>query len=471
MNWPWLTNGKLKAQVQEQAKQVQELRLTVVDILTATKTIGEDESGNQYTDKRLAIQAIYRKYRDEDEWGCQLMQRIINHRMSMVLPYGVKVMPAEGFDAETAADEMAFVEAFMERNDFDSMEDKLCRQGEMEGEVLVLMSWDDNPYEVGDVTYDGMPIISRRLWSVKQWDTILNKDDPDKIEKVVMDGGKVELKPGEPWVLAAFNATSYAPDFQATTNTDAVMKLRGMPVAAFCLTNAENMDKGMVNWRKVNRYFGNLTPFIQSDSPSETVQIQATIEKSGWRVGKLVVGRGYKLVGPDTDVSQLLYTEVRANAQMLSVTTGIPIHQLGFPDLIGGGRATSESMTEIDTISLNDMGTWWNFYHQLFAMAITERNKKLPNKQLNPNAVEPKLLPSGTQAWGRIKDVFLPAGVNGLISKKLFLKQLPDVDVEEEMKQMAAEGGGGINAWPEGLAPPSDGAYSKAAEPGATTPA
>jgi hypothetical protein len=223
----------------------------------------------------------------------------------------------------------------------------------------------------------------------------------------------------------------------------------------------------MVNWRKVNKYFGKLTPFIQNDSPSEAQAISAAMRAAGWHIGDLVIGKDYRLVGPGSDVSNQLYQEIRANAQVISAATGIPIHQLGFPELIGGGRATAQEMTDpMEVISLNDVGTWWDFYNDMFEMAIEMANEHL-NGELNPEAVEPKLLPSGTQAWGRIEKVWLPAAINNLISRELFLKQLPDVDVKKEMAGEGSADGAEVEAW---LNEEASKTYSPEAGQDGTTP-
>jgi len=428
-------NEEMTESVQEMKVNIQELRLQVVDVLSATMITTDDDSGNPYTDKSAAVEEIISKYQNASEWGCQLAQKIINQRKALVIPFGVDVQPSEEFEnvEQPPVTEIQYIKDFLKFNGFPQRrEDDLSRQSEMEGQCLITLHWDEQALVNGN---EGMVTVRRLQWSDLDYTIHTAKGDVDKVVGITWQDetlGKQVLTPDGlvPYVLAVFNGT---------TSSDSTMQ--GMPPVAFVLAECENLDKALKGWRKVNRYFANLTPFFESEGKSESDEILARITAAGWKVGKAFVGRGMQLVGPEsgTEVKELIYGEIRTNAQVISGTTGIPVHHLGFADVIGQGRATAQTMMEpMEVIAINDMGVWHGFYKDLFDKVIQMRNER-SNVQLREGAVVPKLLPISATQWNRIEKIWLPATKNKLISKKLFLKQLPNVDVEEEMESLLEE--------------------------------
>jgi hypothetical protein len=80
------------------------------------------------------------------------------------------------------------------------------------------------------------------------------------------------------------------------------------------------------------------------------------------------------------------------------------------------------------------MATWYGFYQDLLRKAIELRNKNA-NKKLDPYAVSPQLLPMSDRQWKRLEKFWLPAARYGIVSKELFLEQIPDIDAEEELQR------------------------------------
>ena len=60
--------------------RVQEL-WRVVDILSATSAEDDNDVGNTYKEKSTYVDEIYSKYQNLSTWGCQFVQRIINHNL------------------------------------------------------------------------------------------------------------------------------------------------------------------------------------------------------------------------------------------------------------------------------------------------------------------------------------------------------------------------------------------------------
>jgi hypothetical protein len=282
-------------------------------------------------------------------------------------------------------------------------------------------------------------MVKRKLWLNIKWKVVMAQDDADTIKAITYhdaEGNQRTLKPGSekvPFVHAAFNSTESFPEGE--TNSQDVYR-QGMPVVAFVIEQCENLHKSLSGWRKVNKYFANLTPFFESESKAETEQLLTLIQSSGWKIGKVFAGRDMKLVGPqDNAISDLMYQEIRTNAQFVSGATGMPIHHLGFPDVIGQGRATAETMTQpMEVVAVNDMSVWYGFYSELFDQAIRMRNKVV-NRKLREGVVKPRMMTLSDAEWNRVEKVYLPAADKGVITKDMFLEKL-DLSHDEMKKEI-----------------------------------
>ncbi len=209
----------------------------------------------------------------------------------------------------------------------------------------------------------------------------------------------------------------------------------GLPVIAQVLGECENLHKALAGWRKANSFFAKWTPFFEAETWAEGKDIMKTLAASGWKVGTGFAGKDYKLVGPTSGASTTLYNEIKTHAQIISGATGIPIHFLGFADVMSN-RSTADSLTEpMEVIALTDMVRWRGFYEQLFDMAIKMRNDNI-NSELQAGVVKPKLAPVTDRQYERLTKFWLPAAEKGLVSKQLFLEQIPEIDEEEELKRL-----------------------------------
>lgn len=415
-------NIKLSEVVAEKEGEVQEA-YRVVDILSATAVELESDAGNQYPTKTLAVDETYKKYQNLSQYGCPFVQRVINQRKALVMPYGVKLQLSEKAIREkyAATEEMKYLDRVMDWNDFyEDREDTFCRYAEMEGQMLVMLDWNED----GDGE-SGLPRIKRVSWKDKHYEVVTKIDDPDEVAEIFWDvqGTVIDKRTLIPnakpyWSYVAFNDVNLA----------------GTPVVSLILGNCENVDKSLGGWRKMNKFFGKLTPFFKAETWQEAQAIMQWIKKTGWTCGTGFAGRGMELVGPDAASADTIYKEIRANMQVISGTTGIPIHYLGFADVLSS-RATANSLTEpMEVLALTDVTKWRSFYEDMFDKCILLRNEELTS-DLKPGMVKPKLIPVTDRQYERLRRFWMPARKDGLVSKELFISQLPDIDNAEELKR------------------------------------
>jgi hypothetical protein len=420
---------KLEGQIQEMHSELQEA-LTQIDILSATAITTDDPAGNQYTDRKTMIDDIYAMYQNQAAWGCQIAQRVINHRKALAMPYGVgieKSQYAKDNDIDTKREE-EFLRRFLDWNNFnEGREDDLCKFTNIEGQMLVTLKWDK---EGDGIT--GLPWVRRKSWRTLQYSVHADSEDPDSIETISWEHPdtkqEVSIKPdskGEPFAFVAFNDVAF----------------EGMPPVGYVLNECITLHKALSGWRITNKFFAKLTPFFKAEDWDEAKQITSWIKGKGWKLGTGFAGKDMKLVGPTVAAAEMYYQEIRTSVQIISGATSVPVHYLGFADVIGQGRATATTLTEpMEVMSLNELVKWRGFYERVFNLAIRMRNENLNKEgQLHENLVKPKLLPMTDRTFQRLREFWYPVAKDGLVSRELFLEQIPDIDSDKELQRMEQE--------------------------------
>ncbi|GAG52592.1 unnamed protein product, partial [marine sediment metagenome] len=90
--------------------------------------------------------------------------------------------------------------------------------------------------------------------------------------------------------------------------------------------------------------------------------------------------------------------------------------------------------------TVKERATWEGAYEELITKAMNLFNKTVYNQKsegmkLNPDLIKVTIPTITKQHWENIKNVWFPAVVAGKITEELFLEQLPDVDIDEELKR------------------------------------
>jgi len=147
----------------------------------------------------------------------------------------------------------------------------------------------------------------------------------------------------------------------------------------------------MWDWRKINRLFAAPTPVIICPDKQTAKDMEDQIVKSNWRIGELLIlggeGVSFELKGWKGDGFTTLKAETEAYVKTISGTTGIPVHFLGYPELLSN-RDTAENLIELIVLSTNkERNTWKGAYEELFQKAIMISNTFL-GTSLNPAAVD-----------------------------------------------------------------------------------
>jgi len=113
------------------------------------------------------------------------------------------------------------------------------------------------------------------------------------------------------------------------------------------LTDMENYDRAIKDMRRNNHIFARITPTWEVDSAAEAKSLSSKLSLMKWKIGEAFIGKAkFKYETPQTGAHENLAAELAATIKTISSTTGVPVHWLGYVDLMSN-RATAESLYEL----------------------------------------------------------------------------------------------------------------------------
>ena len=404
----------------------------MIDIMTGTESddLGAYK-GNEYRTYRKAIYAIDKKYNGTAKWGVLQTGNIIDLRAAFIIARGIKISVREkGAKAER---EIKWARDFLEYNDLDKeMVQEFAKEAEIEGKILLKIDMDKTP-EIEKYKEYGYQMVAARYvsWLEKKYEVKADDDDYKKYLKVEWEGGakKAGSLNADQFVYKKFGGRINDPN----TAHSKVMK---------CLSQIDNLDKGLRDWREINRIFGGPILYMKCTDKNEVEKATEAMEDKNFKIKKVMAGTGeLSFISFDIKGVESLENEILTNAKMISGTTGVSVQYMGLVELLKN-RSTSDDMREgLSSATVKERATWEGAYEELITKAMNLFNKTVykqkeaKGQKLNPALIKVNIPVITKQHWDNIKDVWLPAAIAGKITEELFLEQLPDVDIDEELKR------------------------------------
>lgn len=276
---------------------------------------------NNYPNYSGQVRASYRKYNGEDDFGCQQLRAVADIRTSFIAGDGLSVSSEEPKTRE-------WLEEFMKCNRmFSSRFFDLVLGTELTGKSLVFLK--ARPGE--------MPKTVRVPWTVDEsWSVVLSdKWDPESIAGVMIKtkGGEERRLPIENFVYFRIGGDDVSVN-KTTTRIGVV------------LGEFENYDRALKDLRLNNHVAARITPNLETESNKETEEAIRTFQNTRWKIGRMRIGTGkFTYVTPTTGAADNLKAEAATALKTISATTGIPVHWVGWADLMNN-RATADSLYE-----------------------------------------------------------------------------------------------------------------------------
>jgi hypothetical protein len=426
-------------ELEEQNRHLLHIQELIVDNILSVQESESTYTGNRYKTYSAAVVELAKKYSGAADWGVLQVGNIIDIRSAYIAGQGIKVSkvlpgteggkdpdPATVAEAEAA---YKFAQRFIDKNELDhELVQDLAREAELEGKSLIKLF----PLETKDAgAIEGFDIAIRWIsWTSNKYEVKVSEKDYLQLERVEWNpssGGPVRLAPDQ----CVYKKFAGRLDVPGET----------MPRTAKCLTQIENLDMALRDWRKINHLYAAPTPHIQCDDVAKAKAMAAALDELNFVIGKIFVHTGvFGYAQPSAEGQKALESEIITLMKLISGTTGVPIHFLGAPELTTKYGAANEGLLELISMSTSkEREIWRAAYQELLDKAMRLWNVTTKKTPLRPELVKVELPLITAEQWSRITETWLQLLDRDVVTKKLVLSQVPGIDVEAELKALAAE--------------------------------
>ena len=409
------------------ARRIGLVQESIIDSIVNSYWISEKMSKDQDTTEKTAgdrlgkIGKIRKMYKGEATWGNIPCASVINFNKTFQWANGLIVVKSENY--EEGNETLQMVQDFIDYNDLnEEMGLLLAAEGELSGQVLLRWSWDDNDKHVKIYV---VPLLETK-YQVRYVD-----DDYTTIDHVVLHPGEEgqDKIPGEECVFIKFRGT--------------INGSYGVSTVMPCVDHCEDIDKARADLRKINHLFAAPTPVFRMKDADRVNKMDTLIKAQNWKIGQglvLLEGEEAAFMEIGTDGSDLLIKEIQLLMQEVSAVTDVPVHFLGYPDLLSN-RSTSESMFEAPIKrAMAEQRTWMGGFEELLEkiLPLYTVNRK-ESRVYIPDSVSIVFPPVRTGNLADIIGAWLPARVSKQVSHRTFLKEIGIEEPDRELEQIAQE--------------------------------
>lgn len=412
----------------ENARLVQDQELLVDNIL-AIQEAEANYTGNRYKEYEPAVLEVSKKYQGGADWGNLQVGSIVDLRAAYTVGQGIKVEKVEGESEGNGDAELEFAERFIDRNELDhELVQDLAREAEIEGKTLIKLFPIESKEgeEAPPYTDIGIRWIS---WTTNKYKVFTDAEDyllVERVEYTPSGKPKVELKP-EQCVYKRFAGRLDIPN-------------ETMPRVAKCLTQIENLDKALRDWREINRLYAAPTPYFMCADPNQASKINDAIKNLNWKIGKAFASTAqFDYKQPSSEGQAAIEAEIITLMKLISGTTGVPIHFLGAPELTTKYGAANEGLLELIAMSTSkEREIWRACYQELIGKAMRMSNAISKKTPLDPDKIVVSIPMITKENWDRIVSTWLALYRESAIGIKTLLKQIPGLNVEKELEAKEA---------------------------------
>lgn len=415
--------------------QLQNALTNSLDVLTALDP-STSYTGNPYKTYNSKVQALSDMFEGKADWGNQILQSVINVRTAFTLGSGLRFIPEEGVDQR----QVDFLNDFITMNGLDQdTPSRFAKEAEVEGKFLCQLVPDKNWKRPGGES--GMVKVIYMPWTELDYTIYPDGADYTAYKKAMWTNppelnSVTKLKPGEvalsqdQFVYGVFGGRLFIIN-------------EPTPVLSGSLPQIENLDKALTDLRQINHLFASPTPFIECEDGKTAKDVDTKLrgEELNWKIGKLLIlaKSKFSMVGVDATGVKNLIEEIVSLIKVISGNTGVPVHFLGFTDLMSN-RATAENLLEsINAATEGSRYTWIKIYTDMFNKVLMMSADKLQTgfNQLIKFDIEFPLV--SAQKMQELVETWLPLYVSGVIDLETMLSKVPDIDADAVLKAKEAE--------------------------------
>jgi hypothetical protein len=420
---------KLEGQVHKLQHLVKDNILSLLDATTGYKS-------NSYPTYESAVVEINRKYNGTADWGVLQTGSIIDLRAAFIIGDGITISEKE--PGEKPSMELEWVENFLKYNDLDrEVVQEFAKEAEIEGKIALKLALEEDKEEDKEVAEDKKKWrISVRFisWLDKKYKITTNPQDYLDYQKLKWEKTgthKEETLEAKEFVYKKFGGRIMNPNEAAPK----IMK---------CLTQIESLDKALRDWRQINHIFAGPVFYAKCADKNEVDLMLTAFDNKNFKLKKILAGTAeMSFIKFDMGGVDSLEKEIADLAKVVSGNTGIPVHWLGFVDLMSNRATADDLINMINGATTKERQTWIGAYEEVIKKAMTMWNNAAESgmskdKQLDPDKIKVDIPIITKMHYDRIEKIFLPAAIAGKISDEAFLTTLPGFDVKAELERKKA---------------------------------
>ena len=343
-----LEKRRLIKTIKIQAIEGQHDEVMIESMLTGRRiNLSVPGTTNAFANYDSQVTETYRKYNAQADFGNQETRAVVDLRTAFISGEGISI----SCDDENTSE---WIEDFLSKNKLQGFGFIDAVKGsEMAGQSLCLLKekeWKDGSLYIK---------IVRVPYTIKTpYRAIYN--DPLTKENVI----DIEIKKNDMWTSAGFSNFVYTRIGGDDGNTAGPVTKVGT-----VLTDLENYDRAIKDMRRNNHIFARITPVFQVETESEGTALRTMLNNLKWKIGHAFIGTAkFKYETPTQGAHDNLKTELISTIKTISSVTGIPVHWLGYVDLMSN-RSTADSLYElIKNATIAERAIWTDSLYDMILM-------------------------------------------------------------------------------------------------------
>jgi len=414
------TLGRLvKAEVRELTEA------TIADIYYSRQNLDLDVTERSMSVKRTrwkTIEDLRKKYKGEAQWGNQLAGVITDFNASMQWGQGLRTVATDETLRQRGEKplEQEVWEDFLDYNDLDEEGGlDLGVSGELDGQVLLFWDVDQKDRHVRVWTVPLLETKYRVEFGTKPWEPTRAVLYPGTEKEEARDAGEfVFIR------LRGVSNGSY-----------------GVPTCARCIDEIEDLHKAKKDLRAINHLHAAPTPKFTAKNEQAKTRIENDIAGKNWKLGKAIVlvdGDDLDYVTIPAETPKPLVDEITLNVKFVSGTTSVPVHFLGFPDLMSNRAVAAEDFSPSVIHATKADKRFVGGFEELRAKVLPLYGQ-LHGRTYDPDAIDCAFPSPQKGVVQELVETWLPVVLNKKISHKTFLIRIGVEDPDEEIKRIVEE--------------------------------
>ncbi len=307
---------------------------------------------NDYKNYVSQVRETYSKYNGRANFGVAQTRSVVDLRSAMISGEGISVITEDEKLGE-------WIDKFLMFNKLTGGPElfKAVKGTEMSGQLLLkLKSVITDENEVG-IKIFRIGYSYKRPFRAVYADSLVSSSEPVYFE--------IRKKDEDGWERLSITDFVYV-----RTGGDDLNEFEPTTKVGVVLTDLENYDRAIKDMRRNNHIMARITPTFEVDTEQEAKTLTAKLNQIKWTIGKAFIGKAkFKYETPETGAHDNLKTEMVATIKNISAATGVPVHWLGYVDLMSN-RSTADSLFEmIKQQTINERNEWEGALYQLIFKA------------------------------------------------------------------------------------------------------